>query len=126
MWQALDDENRLDRMDEFFSEEYRRHSDEGTMTREEFRESLARLHEGFPDLTAEVAEVVTDGSTVAYRWTVRGTHEGEYMGAPATGRRVEARGITISRFGEDGRIVEDQASWNRSSVLHQLGIIPIS
>jgi predicted ester cyclase len=46
------------------------------------------------------------------------------MGVPPTHKRITATGITISRL-EGGRIVEEWASWNKVSVLHTLGIIPI-
>jgi predicted ester cyclase len=47
------------------------------------------------------------------------------MGVPPTHRPVTFGGITISRFDDDGRIVEDWASWDRVTVLHRLGIVPL-
>jgi steroid delta-isomerase-like uncharacterized protein len=125
MWRTIDDEGRLDEMGRFFAAGYVRHSDEGDMDLEEFRLALGQLQAAFPDLTARVSNVVVEGDRAAYMWSATGTHSAPYLGAPATGRSVTAAGITISRFGEDGRIVEDWASWNRTSVLHRLGIIPI-
>lgn len=125
IWRVLDVERRLDQVDRYFDPAYVRHSEEGDYSREEFAAVLAALHAGFPDLTSEVADVVCEGDRVAYRWVSEGTHRGEYMGVPATNRRVRATGITISRFGPDGRLLEDWASWNKVSVLHALGIIPI-
>lgn len=125
MWRALDDEQRLDQMDRYFSDAYIRHSQEGQMSREEFREALAALQAGFPDLRTRISDAVVEGNRVAYRWSAVGTHEGTYLGAPATHKEIEATGITIATFGGDGRIEEDWASWNKVSVLHPLGIIPI-
>jgi predicted ester cyclase len=47
------------------------------------------------------------------------------MGVPPTYRSITFSGMTISRFDPDGRIAEDWASWNRVSVLHSLGIVPL-
>jgi predicted ester cyclase len=43
---------------------------------------------GFPDLDIALDALVAEGDLVAKRWTFRGTHKGDYMGLPATGRRV--------------------------------------
>ncbi|MFC7766345.1 ester cyclase [Leucobacter soli] len=97
---------------------------QGDQTLEDFKRILNGLHSGFPDLRSEVVDIVEEGDRVAYRWVSTGTHLGDYLGAPPTGRTVTASGITISRF-ENGRIVEDWASWNEVSVLHSIGVLPI-
>jgi steroid delta-isomerase-like uncharacterized protein len=58
-----------------------------------------------------------------YRWSVSGTHKADYLGVPATGRRVELRGITVARF-EDGRIANEVVYYDRLAVLEQLGVVP--
>jgi predicted ester cyclase len=45
-----------------------------------------------------VEDLIAEGDKVAYRYTFRGTHQGEIMGAPATGKVVTWTGIVISRF----------------------------
>jgi len=125
-WNLLDNERRLDEIGRFLTDDYVRHSSEGDYTRDGFRAVLAALHAGFPDLVSSIEDAVVEGDRIAYRWTSEGTHLGEYMGVPATRKRVNAHGITISRIAPDGRIAEDWASWNKVSVLHALGIIPIA
>jgi steroid delta-isomerase-like uncharacterized protein len=124
LWRVLD-AGRVELIDRYFAEEYRRHSEEGTLTRDEFATSLAALHDAFPDIETTIHDVVVQESRAASRWSARGTHQGIYMGVPPTGKEMTAMGITISSFGPDGRLVEDWASWNHVSVLHALGIIPI-
>ena len=51
----------------------------------------------FPDLSVTIEQQFTEGDYVATRTTIRGTHDGELMGTPATGRQVEFSGLTISR-----------------------------
>lgn len=124
-WNVIDGERRLEAMEEYFAPNYVRHAEDGTYSREEFRDLLASLYEAVPDLRYAILDSVAELDRVAYRWTSEGTHLGTYLGIPATHKRITAGGITISRFGADGRIAEDWASWNRASVLHSLGIIPI-
>jgi ubiquinone/menaquinone biosynthesis C-methylase UbiE/predicted ester cyclase len=76
------------------------------------RRSVAFYLELFPDLRLQVDEQVSEGDRVASRWTLRGTHRG---------RRVELRGIVISRF-EDGRIIEDWAASDTLELVRRLGI----
>lgn len=123
VWNRIDGGRELTALDEYFSPDFVRHG-RRTLSREGFKEILADLHTGFPDMTSEVVQAVEEGDRVAYHWQATGTHLGPYMGALPTGRKVTAWGVTISRL-EDGRIVEDRASWNELSVLHDLGILPI-
>jgi steroid delta-isomerase-like uncharacterized protein len=124
-WSVIEDEGQLDRIGEFYADDFVRHSDDGETDRDGFQQILRDLHDAFPDLTFALLDLVEEGNKVAYRWESVGTHESPYMGAPATHKRIVARGLTISRFDDDGRIVEDWASWNKVSVLHSLGIMPV-
>jgi SnoaL-like polyketide cyclase len=61
-----------------------------------------------------VQEMVAEGDKVAVLWTFQGTHTGSgYEGLPATGTKVEARGITIWRI-VDGRILEEWSSFSET------------
>lgn len=124
-WQAIDGEGRLEEMGRWFAPGYVRRSAEGEYTREGFRDVLAALKRGFPDLSTRIEDAVAEGDRVAYRWVAVGTHAGDYLGIGPTHKRIAATGITISRFDSEGLIVEDWASWNKASVLHALGIIPL-
>jgi|SRR5579885_2548325 len=53
--------------------------------REGLKQFVAAFRAGMPDLRFRVEDVVAEGDTVAFRFTARGTHRGELMGAPATG-----------------------------------------
>lgn len=63
---------------------------------------------GFPDLAVAVDILVETSDRVAWQRTLSGTHRGDFMGFPATGRRVVWRDMVTSRF-EDGRIAEEWA-----------------
>lgn len=62
----------------------------------------------FPDLNIAVEQLVADEENVAIAYTITGTHKGDFLGVPATGRQIKARGVQIARF-QNGQIVE--RSW---------------
>lgn len=124
-WSVLDDQGRVERIGEFFAPSWVLHTSEGEYTRDQFAEFLAGVQQAFPDLVSRIEDVVGEERRVAYRWTSEGTHLGEFMGIPPTSRRIKAMGIAISHFDDEGRMVEDWASWNGFSILHSLGITPI-
>jgi predicted ester cyclase len=64
-----------------------------------------------------------DGDYVTTRFTAHGTHDGELLGTPPTGRDVEISGITISRC-SNGRIAEEWELVDALGVLQQVGALP--
>jgi steroid delta-isomerase-like uncharacterized protein len=81
------------------------------------------FHNAFPDFRWTVEDQVAEGEKVTTRYTLSGTHEGEFFGVPASGRRVEVSGINIDRF-EGGKLVEEWASYDLLGAMRQMGAIP--
>ena len=54
---------------------------------------LGATRAAFPDMRFSVADIVVEGNQAAARWVMTATHEGEYLGAPATGRSVQVTGM---------------------------------
>jgi steroid delta-isomerase-like uncharacterized protein len=77
------------------------------------------FHAATSDLRLEIHETIGDGDRLAARYTVNGTHTGELMGIPATGREISMTGITIMHF-EDGKVVERWDSDDSVEVLSRL------
>ena len=76
--------------------------------------------QAFPDLRMTVDMLVAEGDLVTALWTFRGTHTaGGYGGLPATGARLEVRGITIWRI-VDGRIRDEWTSFNELGMYSQV------
>src|SRR5688500_12232900 len=73
--------------------------------RDEFLQYIVGLRAAFPDLNFTVEDEVGDGERGAGRFTMRGTHRGEFWGIPATGNAIEIRGVDFLRF-ENNRIKE--------------------
>jgi predicted ester cyclase len=70
----------------------------GATGAQKLKEVFARLHRAFPDLHVTVEDLIAEGDKVVGRNTVTGTHQGEYMGRPPTGRPVTCNEIFIFRF----------------------------
>ncbi len=77
----------------------------------------------FPDTRIELGEMIAEGDLVAGSWTASGTHQGELMGIPPTGKSIRLTGIGIDRV-RDGKIVESWANWDALGMLGQLGVTP--
>ncbi|HEY7030438.1 MAG TPA: ester cyclase [Thermomicrobiales bacterium] len=67
--------------------------------------------------------VLVDGDYVTVRWTLRGTHLGEFRGVPPSGAEVTYTGISIFRI-ECGRIVETWDEADLYGLLQQIGGLP--
>src|SRR5262245_41252789 len=80
-------------------------------------------YSAFPDLERPVDDVFAEGDKAVARWTSSGTHLGDYMGAPPTGKRLTTSGITIFRF-EDGKVVEEWIQSDMLGLLQQVGALP--
>ena len=58
------------------------------------------------------------------RYTVSGTHQGEFFGVAGTGKRIEMTGINIDRFDESGKLVEEWPEYDLLGAMRQMGAIP--
>jgi steroid delta-isomerase-like uncharacterized protein len=87
------------------------------------KEVFARLHRAYPDLHITIEDLIEEGDKVVSRNTVTGTHQGEYMGLPPTGKSVTYNEIFIGRF-VNGRVAETWGVVDVLSQLRQLGAIP--
>ena len=91
--------------------------------RDGFKQAVVAMHKAFPDIHYTINDMVAEGERIATRWTLRGTHLGEFFGIAATGNAVSVEGIHILRFVE-GQIVECWEVWDQLSMLRQLGTVP--
>jgi steroid delta-isomerase-like uncharacterized protein len=85
------------------------------------KQVITAFRAAFPDLHVEVDEVTADGDVVMARVTPTGTHQGELMGVPPTGRTVTWVVSHCARF-SDGRMIEDRIVFDRAHLMEQLGV----
>ena len=83
------------------------------------------LRTAFPDLKFTIEGQIAEGDQVATRLTVRGTHLGEFMGIPATGKQMAVSGVSIWRLA-DGKLVNEWVNWDSLAMMQQLGVAPVS
>jgi|SRR5579864_3121652 len=88
------------------------------------KEMFTGAHTSFPDLHFTIEELIAEGDKVVSRWQAVGTNEGEFMGIPATGKKVLVAGVVISRL-VDGKVAEEWESWDELGALRQLGATSI-
>jgi steroid delta-isomerase-like uncharacterized protein len=91
--------------------------------REGFKQAVRLVHGAFPGIHYTVDDMIAEGDRVATRWTLRGTHAGEFLGVPPSGNQVTVTGINVLRFA-NGQIVECWETWDRLGMLQQLGALP--
>lgn len=87
------------------------------------RRFYEELWTALPDAQVTVDDTLVDGDRIAIRYTLRATNRDAYLGHPATGRRVEAMGISIMRLTGDSRIAEEWHGPTELTILSQLGAI---
>jgi steroid delta-isomerase-like uncharacterized protein len=88
-----------------------------------YKQTVTNLSTPFANIQCTAEDVVAEGDKVAVRWIWRGTHKGEFMGIPATGKQVTITGISILRIA-GGKIVEEWGEMNSLGMMQQLGAFP--
>ncbi len=97
------------------------HASAGRATdRTGFLDGIRELYRAFPDFHAVIEDLVVDepAQKVVVRWTAVGTHQGDFMGFPATGRPIRFRGIEIICV-QAGRVSERWGEWDAANLLDQ-------
>ena len=84
---------------------------------------LGGMFAAFPDLHWTVHRLIAEGDQVASFCTWTGTHGGEFMGIPATGRSVTVEAWTMDRF-RRGQLVRSRIIMDVAGLLIQLGVLP--
>ncbi|HEX2191861.1 MAG TPA: ester cyclase [Acidimicrobiales bacterium] len=124
--EALFTKGDLDAVDRYLAPDFVNHDPPLGVTgdREAMRAAGAMMRAGFPDWHSDLHLVVAEGDIVVEHFTASGTHQGELMGVPPTGRTVALKGINIFRV-RDGRIVERWGRLDDLGFLSQLGIVTL-
>ncbi|NYJ06739.1 nuclear transport factor 2 family protein [Petropleomorpha daqingensis] len=125
MFDEIINQGRLEIADELFAEDYVDHGPMGDISgRETFKQLVAQWRDAVPDVHCRISDVVAQGDLCA--WVVRttGTHTGDGLGFPATGKRFETLSANIGRF-RDGRAAEHWSEQGLFPMLVQVGVIPV-
>ena len=112
-----------DAVDLFVAEDYVNHNAFVADGREANRQFWTVFFAGLPDVRVTMEDLVVSGDRVVGRFVYRGTHTGDLMGIPATGKPVEMRSIDIWRV-QNGMFVEHWDELNLLQVFQQIGALP--
>ena len=118
-------EKNLDLLVDLFAEDY---VDHGPMGDVRGRDNVKALFGGFfqavPDLRCEVSHLIEQGDTVGWIVTSTGTHTGDGLGFPATGKEFTTVSANLGRY-RDGKIIEHWSEQGMFPMLVQLGVIAV-
>ena len=92
------------------------------MNLESYKEFLVARRAAFPDRRFVVEDMIAEGDKVSVRFTMRGTHKGEFRGIAPSGKEVTMTGIDTIRL-SDGKMVEDRVEVDQLGMMRQLGVI---
>ena len=80
------------------------------------------MRKGFSDVRWRLKEMVADEDKVAVLWILTGTHDGDFLGLPATGKKIETTVMNFYYFNAAGKITNDIAAEGMIGILRQLGL----
>ncbi len=116
---------RLEIIDEVIADSYVEHEEFPGLAggREGLRQFFQMFRTAFPDLTMTIEDMVAEGDKVFIRATMKGTHKGEFMGIPATGKQIIIPNGDFTRF-EGRKVVEHWGVIDTGKMMQQLGVLP--
>ena len=124
-WNTIDgDTGRMRSLyDQYYAPDFIYHDVSGQETnREEALQNNIKGLAAFPDVNYSVEDILAEGDKVAVRFTMRATHKGTFMGAPATGKQIAVKGVEIDKIVE-GKIVETWDYLDSAGMMTQIGLI---
>jgi ketosteroid isomerase-like protein/predicted ester cyclase len=125
MFDEIINQGRLEVADELFADDYVDHGPMGDLSgREAFKQLVAQWRDAVPDVHCEIDTVIAQGDLCAWLVRTTGTHTGDGLGFPATGKRFHTVSANIGRF-RDGKAVEHWAEQGLFPMLAQIGVIPL-
>jgi steroid delta-isomerase-like uncharacterized protein len=81
------------------------------------------MRSGFPDIQWTLEEMIAEGDKVAARFTMRGTHQGNFFGIPPTKKKIAVQAMNIYRW-SSGQIVEERGQPDLFALMRQIGAVP--
>ena len=122
LWNAHDDRY----FEEVYTEDVVTHGFPGDAppTRDGMKGLFHQMWESFPDMRVDLHRFVSEGDIAAGNFQISGTHEGEFMGAAPTRKRIEIDAMAFFRFAADGKVSERWTRLDEVGLMTQLGLMP--
>lgn len=80
------------------------------------------MRSGFSDVQWNLEEMVADDTKVAVRWTMTGTHDGDFLGVAPTGKKISVCVMNFYYFNGEGKVTNDIAAEGMIGILRPLGL----
>ena len=122
-WELVINEGKIDVLDTAYAADIVLHTTPEIKGIAKAKAYYANFVTGFSNRQFIVKDMFAQGDKVTKYWQFKGTHSGNFMGIPATGKTVDIEGCTIARM-VNGKIVEERDFMDNMSFLKQLGLIP--
>jgi steroid delta-isomerase-like uncharacterized protein len=118
-------EGKIDLIDELCAENFMEHEELPGVkpNREGVKQFFKMYRTAFPDLNFKIEQMIAKDDKVVTYLTITGTQKAEFMGMPASGKKINLKGIDIVRF-KDGKAVEHWGVTDTMTMMHQIGAIP--
>lgn len=87
-----------------------------------YLEIIGMMRGGFPDIQWTLEEVIAEDDKIAARFTMRGTHQGPFLGVEPTGKSIVVQAMNFYRLA-DGKFVEERGQPDLLSLLQQIGAV---
>ena len=126
LYEEVWNKRRLELVDEIISPSHALHDPNVTGSAigpEAYKRQVTRFVTAFPDLRFTIEDAVAENEKLVVAWTISGTHQGAFMGIPATNKKVSVEGITINHI-VNGKIMDSYVSWDALGMIQQMGAAP--
>lgn len=122
--EEVHNKGNLDALDDFYAVDFDDHTPwPGTPPGlEGMRQTYNVIHSAFTNIHVAIDDMIAEGDKIVLRFSATGTHVGEFMGIPATGKNFTIMEIRIYRI-DNGKIVEHWGLLDQTSMMQQLGAI---
>lgn len=125
VWEEAVENGDMGVIDDAVADDYVCHTPgapEGIRGPDGFKQYVRTLREAFPDLSVTIDDRLVTEDAIVDRYTLRGTHDGDFRGIPPTGTEIEFTGIVI-HYVDDGKVRKDVSEFDVLDVMQQLGVV---
>ena len=123
VFEEIFNQGKFEVAEEIYAKDFVNHGVSRDASLKEDQDAARGWKQAFPDLHMTVVKEIAEGDLVTVLWTGTGTNTGEGNGLPATGKKMQGRGITIWRI-KKGKIVEEWSEFDQLRIMKQLGLLP--
>ncbi len=123
VFEEIFNQGRFGVADEIYARNFVNHGVHRDASLKEDQDAARGWKLAFPDLKITVLKEIAEGDLVTVLYSLTGTNTGEGNGLPATGRKIDGRGITIWRI-VNGQITEEWSEFDQLRFMKQLGLLP--